>query len=131
MSDPRAKVTSMHLSKSRYITGLQCTKRLWWTVNEPDAPELADDGTADPRLARGERVGVLARTYVPGARLIDLPHHEVRQRVVATNAARAERVPAIYEASFLEDDIFVSVDILERPKRRFVLTEVKSTTKVK
>jgi predicted RecB family nuclease len=121
----------MRLSKSRYVTGLQCPKRLWWTVHEPDASELADDGTADPILERGERVGALARTYVPGGRLIDLPHHEVRQRVEATRAALADGVPAIYEASFLEDDIHVSVDILERRKRRFVLTEVKSTTKVK
>jgi predicted RecB family nuclease len=121
----------MHLSKSRYVTGLQCPKRLWWTAHEPDAPELADEGMTDPILERGERVGALARTYVPGGRLIDLPHHEIRQRVEATKAALADGVPAIYEASFLEDDIFVSVDILERRKRRFVLTEVKSTTKVK
>jgi hypothetical protein len=119
------------LSKWRYVAGLQCPKRLWWTVHEHDAPELVDHEVADPILERGERVGVLARRYVPSGRLIDLPHHEVRQRVDATKAALAEGVPAIYEASFLEDDIFVSVDILERRKRRFVLTEVKSTTKVK
>jgi hypothetical protein len=121
----------MRLSKSRYVTGLQCPKRLWWTAHEPDAPELAEDGAPDPILERGERLGVLARTYVPGGRLIDLPHHEVRERVEATKAALADGAPAVYEASFLEDDIFVSVDILERRKRRFVLTEVKSTTKVK
>src|SRR6202042_3470523 len=28
------------LSKSRFTTGLQCHRLLWWTVNEPDAPEL-------------------------------------------------------------------------------------------
>jgi predicted RecB family nuclease len=119
------------LSKSRYVIGLQCPKRLWWTVHEPDAPELTVDGAPDPILERGERIGELARTYVPGGRLIDRPRHEIRQRVEATKQALADHVPAIYEASFLEDDIFVSVDILERRKRQFVLTEVKSTTKVK
>src|SRR5664280_690045 len=31
------------LSKSRYMSGLQCPKMLWWRVHEPDAPELAAD----------------------------------------------------------------------------------------
>jgi hypothetical protein len=119
------------LSKSRYVIGLQCPKGLWWTVHDPDAPELAAGDAPDPILKRGQRVGELARTYVPGGRLIEPPHREVQQRLEATKQALADHVPAIYEAAFLEEDIFVSVDILERRKRRFVLTEVKSTTKVK
>jgi hypothetical protein len=63
--------------------------------------------------------------------LIDLPHYEVEERVAATAKALAAGAPAVYEASFLADDILVSVDILERHKRGFVLTEVKSTTKLK
>ena len=31
------------LSKSRFVTGCQCHKLLWWTVHEPDAPELQPD----------------------------------------------------------------------------------------
>lgn len=121
----------MRLSKSRYVTGLQCPKRLWWTVHEPDAPELQSDDAADPIIERGHRVGALARTYVPGGRLIDLPHHAYEERIEATRRALADKVPAIYEAAFFADDIFVSIDILERRKRGFVLAEVKSTTKVK
>lgn len=33
----------------------------------------------------------------------------------------------MYEASFIEDDVFVSVDILERRDDGYVLVEVKST----
>lgn len=54
------------LSKSRYVIGLQCPKRLWWTVHEPDAPELAADDAGDPILERGERVAALARTGLRG-----------------------------------------------------------------
>ena len=75
---------------------------------------LAVDGAPDPIFERGERIGELARTHVPGGRLIDRPRHEIRQRAEATRQALADHAPAIYEASFLEDDIFVSVDILER-----------------
>ena len=28
------------LSKTRFMSGLQCHKRLWWEIHEPDAPEL-------------------------------------------------------------------------------------------
>ncbi len=33
----------IRLSKSRVMAGLQCHKRLWWTVHEPTAPELEPD----------------------------------------------------------------------------------------
>ena len=31
------------LSKSRFTSGLQCHKKLWWEVHEPDAKELQPD----------------------------------------------------------------------------------------
>src|SRR5258706_13548145 len=79
-----AMTSRRHLSKSRYIAGLQCFKKLWWTVNEPDAPELAPEGRQQTILDRGDRVGELARTHVPGGVLIDLPHYEVKERAAAT-----------------------------------------------
>ena len=38
--------SKVRLSKSRFLIGLQCAKRLWWTVHEPDAPELVVEGLA-------------------------------------------------------------------------------------
>jgi len=66
-------------------------------------------------------VGELARTYVPGGTLIDLPHYAVAELVAATAKALADGASAVYEASFLADDIFVSIDILEHRKRGFFL----------
>ena len=123
--------TAKSLSKSRYVAGLQCQKKLWWMVHEPDAPELAPESRQQTLLERGDLVGELARTYVPGGTLIDLPHYAVKERVAATAKALAEGASAVYEASFLADDIFVSIDILERRKRGFILTEVKSTLDIK
>ena len=31
------------LSKSRFTSGLQCHKQLWWKAHEPDAAELVAD----------------------------------------------------------------------------------------
>jgi len=62
------------LSKSRVMLGLQCHKRLWWTLHEPDAPELQPSAALEAILDGGSQVGELARTYVPGGILIDVYH---------------------------------------------------------
>lgn len=122
---------SLHLSKSRYTAGLQCEKLLWWSTHEPDAPELNPDGQTRAILDQGARVGRVARDYVPGGVLIDLPHTARLERVAATRAALDSGAPAIYEASFFANDVFVAVDILERQGGAFTLIEVKSSTRVK
>lgn len=105
---------------------------LWWMVHEPEAPELAAGKELQQVIReRGRRVGELARTFVPGGVLIDLPHHEIKRRVVATARAIADGAPVVYEASFLEDGIFVAVDILQRRRDGFVMVEVKATLDVK
>src|SRR5262249_18480226 len=108
----------------------QCRKRLWWEVHEPEAPELVVEPNIAARFDRGHRVQEVARTYVPGGVLIDLPHQQVQARVSATAAALAARAPAPYEARFLADGVFVAVDILERRRTGFVLVEVKATLEV-
>lgn len=119
------------LSKSRYIVGLQCHRRLWWTVHEPDAPELVPDAARQAIFEQGTRVGELARTYVPGGRLIDLPWNQVEAKVEATKAALVAGAPVIYEASFWAGRVFAAVDILERLGDGFGLIEVKSTARAK
>lgn len=122
---------SLRLSKSKFMSGLQCPKMLWWKVHDAQAPELATDTAGQAIFDRGHRVGELARTHVPGGVLIDLPYHALEERVAATREALAAGAPAIYEASFLEDGVFVAVDILEKRRDGFVLVEVKSTLRVK
>ena len=63
--------------------------------------------------------------------LIDLPYHQMRGKGEATREALAAGAPAIFEASFWEDEVFVAVDILELRGKAFRLIEVKATTKVK
>jgi predicted RecB family nuclease len=119
------------LSKSRVMAGRQCHKLLWWMVHEPAAPELQWDGLESAVMDQGTRVGELARTYVPGGVLIDLPYNAFAERLAATEQALLQGSPAIYEAAFRADNVFVSVDILERRGSGHCLVEVKSTTGVK
>lgn len=117
------------------MAGLQCHKLLWWMAHEPAAAELEVDDARQAVYDQGHRVGALARTYVPGGVLVDLPHDAYEQRLEATRQALAQGSAAVYEAAFRADGVFVSVDILERQgpgrPRGFCLTEVKSTTSVK
>lgn len=119
------------LSVTRFVAGCLCHDLLWWLVHEPDAAELVPDITLEDRFEQGTQVGEVARSYVPGGVLIDLPHNEVEQRLAATREALASGAPAVYEATFVEDSVYAAVDILERKDRGYNLIEVKSTTRVK
>jgi hypothetical protein len=121
------------LSKSRFTSGIQCHKKLWWEVHEPGAPQLNDhDDTAGEFLMlQGIEVGALARTYAPGGVLIDFPHDQYLEKVKATEEALAAGATRIYEASFFAEGVFAAIDILEYDGPRFTVVEVKSSTKVK
>jgi hypothetical protein len=120
-----------YLSKSRFVTGVQCHKLLWWTVHESDAVELQPDKVLQDLFDQGRQVGELARTRFPGGVLIDLPHHARKERVAATKAALDAGAPAIYEATFIADDTYVAIDVLERVDGGHRLTEVKASTSQK
>ncbi|HKJ00335.1 MAG TPA: DUF2779 domain-containing protein [bacterium] len=121
-----------HLSKSRFMAGWQCHKRLWLQLFRPELAEEVDAAT-QARFDEGTRVGELARGYVPGGTLLDESRKELAQALRRTQALLADRsVPALYEATFSHDDVLIRVDILARARDgSFDLIEVKSSTRVK
>ena len=121
----------MRLSKSRFVAGIQCHKLLWWKVHEPDAVELQPNIVLQDRFDQGSQVGELAQTRFPGGTLIDFPYREVDAKIEATRLALDFAAPAIYEASFLADNTFVAVDVLERLDDGFRIIEVKSSSSQK
>jgi len=119
-----------NLSKSRFVAGWQCHKLLWLKVHEPKAPELEVGKVLQDRFDQGVQVGTLAQGLFPGGVLIDLPHDDP-WRVEATRKAIDDGVPAVFEATFIEDRVYASIDVLERTADGFTLIEVKSSSKVK
>ena len=109
----------MRLSKSRFTAGLQCHRQLWWRVHDPGAQELVSDPVQQAIFDQGTKVGELARTYVPGGRLVDLPHNAYAERVLLTRKLLDDGATAIFEASFSANDVFTAVDILERSRDGF------------
>jgi predicted RecB family nuclease len=120
------------LSKSRFMAGLQCHKRLYLELY---APELAGqlDETTVARFGVGTAVGELARQRFVGGQLIAHDHQHHAEAEIHTRGLLADpSVPAMYEAAFTYDNIAVRADILVRQcQNEFDLIEVKSTTSVK
>ncbi len=116
-----------HLTKSRYIAGLQCLRRLWLLVNEPPPYEPPEVGSP---MEVGHQIGIKAHLLFPGGVLIDEEPWAHAAAVARTAALMGDYgAPAIFEAAFEYEGIRVRVDVLERlPDRTWGLREVKSST---
>ena len=121
---------TIKLSKSRFVAGCQCLKRLYLQARER---ELAaePDAAAEAIIEQGREVGLLARQLFPGGVAVESRSWE--EAIRATRDLIANRdVPAIFEGAFEWRNVFVRVDVLHRRKdERWRLIEVKSTTDAK
>lgn len=120
----------MKISKSQFVSGLQCLKRLYWQVHEP---ELAaeDNPTSEAIFEQRREVGMLARQLFPGG--IEVCSAGLKQAIRTTNELIANpEVPAIFEGVFEHDGVLVRVDVLQRRKGDlWRLVEVKSASNIK
>ncbi len=123
---------SQQLSKSRYMAGRQCLKRLYL---ETYRRELADevDQAQQARFDAGTEVGELARQRFPGGRLVAEEYYEHEQAVRTTERLlRSVPVPPLYEAAFNFEGVRTRVDVLHKSDGPgFDMVEVKSSTSVK
>lgn len=121
--------TAPRLSKSRFLSGLQCRKRLWLEVHHRDLAEEPGPGT-QRIFDSGHEVGERARTEFPGGVLIEPPPYEIERALRETDEAIASGATTLFEPAFMFDNIFVRVDVLRRnAEGAWDLIEVKSTTR--
>lgn len=119
------------LSKSRFMAGMQCHKRLYLETYRPELAESADE-SGEATFEVGHAVGALARNRYPGGVLIgeDLDWSDAES--ATRDAIRNRAVPAIFEPALSLDGVRVRADVLARTRdRQFDLIEVKSTLDVK
>jgi len=120
------------LSKSRYLSGLQCHLRLW---NSCFNRELASEVTPAQQalFGTGQEVGELATRLFPEGVLIREDHFHHEEAVQTTrNIVQDPSVSTIFEAAFLYHDVRIRVDILKRlDNGQWNMIEVKSSTSVK
>ncbi len=136
LPEPAAR-SSYRLSKSRYLAGLQCHKRLFLEIHRPDLATPPDAAT-QAILDMGTDLGAWARRRFPGGRLVTAGYRQSREALEQTAALLADpSVPAIFEGAFQFNDVLVRVDVLERVgageqgQPTWRLLEVKSSTRQK
>ena len=124
--------TLPQLSKSRFVAGLQCLKRLYLDCYHR---ELADPVEAGQQAVfdTGTTVGELARQRFPNGVLVAEQYHEHSQAVQSTQILLSDvSVPVLYEPAFTFQSIRTRVDVLVRGDgQEFDLIEVKSTASAK
>ena len=121
---------SNRISKSKFVAGCQCLKRLYLQVHKPQLAAEPDDA-AEAIIEQGREVGMLARQLFPGG--VEIHNEGLDKAIRATRELIANpEVPAIFEGTFEHGGVLVRVDILHRRRdERWRLIEVKSTTDVK
>jgi len=119
----------MLISKSRFLSGLQCDLRIWYEINAPgEVPSPGPDTLA--LFDMGHEVGELAQRVYPGGGLIDWSGG-IDNTISQTHEMLRKRIP-IYEASFSAGNAYCRVDILNPAgERQWDLIEVKSSSQVK
>ena len=129
--------TTPRLSKSKFLSGLQCHKRVYLEIHQPELATPPDPST-QAILDMGTEIGILAQRRFPGGVLVQAGFRQ-REAAIAETAALLQDpdVSAIFEGAFEHDGVLVRVDILERIQNgegvspAWRLIEVKSSTRVK
>lgn len=118
------------LSKSTYLFGLQCIKRLYLYKKHYHLANPVEE-TTQAIFQTGTDVGKLAQSLFPNGINAqgDEPYHS--EKTAKNTAALLASHDVIYEAAFIYNDVICAVDILLRKNNKYYAFEVKSTTKVK
>lgn len=119
------------LSKSRFLSGLQCHKRLYLEIHTPELAAEPDDRRRS-MLNMGKEITDIARRYFPGGVLVDENHRQSAAALEKTAALMADpSVTAVFEGAFQFENILVRVDVLERVDAAWNLIEVKASSRVR
>lgn len=120
------------LSKSKFMAGIQCLKRLYFQVHEPGLAAAPNESLL-AKLRQGREVGELARKKYPDGVLVDAGENNFSTAMDKTAQLVANPgVRAIFEGAFKQENIIVRTDILaRRPEGGWNLLEVKSSKSVK
>jgi hypothetical protein len=119
------------ISKSKFLAGLNCEKRLFLEVNHPElkTPISSDQ---ESKFNLGHRVGALAQQRFPGGVNAEPQgERDFKQWINSTQLFLDEKCPVIYEGAFSFEGSFCALDILVREEDDIVAIEVKSSKEAK
>lgn len=119
------------LTKSRFISGTQCAKKLYFDVFQKNLkPETSAQQQA--LFDTGHHIGILAQSKYPGGKNAIFEFNGNWDMAIArTRQWLLNGTQTIYEASFSIHGCFAAVDILHHQNGQRWAIEVKSSTSVK
>ena len=116
------------LTKSRFLSGLQCHKRLWFEVHQP-LEVVVEPNTA---ILQGRAFDEAVQRLAPGVVI----RRDAGMPAAIADTKRVLGKPKsqpslVYQAAFRAGGLAVITDVLRRAGARFDLVEVKASTGVK
>ena len=118
------------ISKSKYLSGRQCSKLLWYQYNAKDLIPPVDAGTQH-KFDEGHRVGELAKLRFPAGIEVKAAVYDFDEIVRQSTELLKERKP-LFEAGFVYNHTLARVDVLFPAENgTWDIIEVKSSTQVK
>jgi hypothetical protein len=116
------------LTKSRFLSGLQCHKRLWFEIHEPiEAP--VEPGIA---ILQGRVFDEMVQQLHPGivvSRDAGMPAAIAETAKILAKGAKAPST--LYQPAFRAGDLAIIADVIRRHGAKFELIEIKASTAVK
>lgn len=112
------------LSKSRFVQGLGCPKKLVYGADR-DYLNRSDDDSFLASLAQGGfQVGEFAKAHFPGG--VDIKTLDQQEALAQTNELLEQETVTVFEAAVQFENCFIRVDVLEKKGDRLVIHEVKA-----
>ncbi len=116
------------LTKSKYLTGLQCPRLIWIQIHEPEKIP-ATDAVTQHIFDQGHLVGELAKKLFPNG--IDLSNDTFMGNIAKTKLLLKNRAP-LFEPGILVNNLYSRLDILNPVgENNWDIYEVKASTAVK
>ena len=124
------KTNNPFISKSKYLSGLQCHKLLWYYYNAKE--EIAEvDAATQAIFNQGHLVGEYAKNLFPTGIEVAKGIIDFGKVIDQSQQLISKRFP-LFEAAFRYKDAFARADILNPVgKDAWDIVEVKSSTEVK
>jgi hypothetical protein len=117
------------LSKSRLLSSLQCRKRLWLEVRQPELAGSFQEGRR--AISAGHEVGEVARTLYPGGILVSAEEDVERVLEQSRDLVASSGDITLFEPAFEHRGVLIRADVLRRRRSKLRLIEVKGATTVK
>lgn len=118
-------MTPRYLTKSRYVLGLECPTKLFYTGKRDEYVDQTFDDLFLQQLANGGfQVGELAKCYYPDG--IEVTEKGYDESVARTYELLASDNVTIFEAAIEHKNLFIRIDILVKRGNHIDLIEVKA-----